>query len=155
MYRCLDGARTFAPSELVYRSKRYAMLRRCPYFCLRVMMFELNRGKVCSQWLHVTAPSKPGHSLIKFFLQAQLFLWIQEDPFREAQNRPPETPQSKPSNSITKLFTTGFTFPPDPRGPLPRGPKSASGAPRPNQAILLLNFLLQASLFLRIQEDPF
>ena len=62
---------------------------------------------------------------------------------------------SKPSNSSIKLFTTGSMFPPDPRGPLPRGPKSASGAPRPNQAILLLNFLLQASLFLRIQEDPF
>ena len=35
------------------------------------------------------------------------------------------------------------------------GPKSASGAPRPNQAILVLNFLLQTPCFLRIQEDPF
>ena len=34
-------------------------------------------------------------------------------------------------------------------------PKSASGAPRPNQAILLSNVLLRRPDFLRISEDPF
>ena len=59
-------------------------------------------------------------------------------------DRPPEPP-SKPGHSITKLFTTSFTFPPDPGGPLPEGPK-----PDPNYIVPRFEIPQPAELQARI-----